>query len=201
MKATVAVLGVVVLLIGVGLVAYGVTSPLSQTSQKTTTVHTVVTPKTTRSIDAFGIWAPAAAVLTKGEVVTGTFTISNYSSSVGPIFMYAQSISQFIAWGNCAPCASPSLDNWTLPSSGTYTVTWTVPNNGSFYVSFDNEYYNAVAPAVYAANGTTTSTTNIITTTPNTTYIDLGAGLIIVGAIVIAAGVIMQGSAKKKAMQ
>jgi hypothetical protein len=201
MKAPIAVVGVVLLLIGAGLAAYGISSPLSQTSQKTTTVNSVVTPTTTRTVDSAGIWSPAAAVLTKGEIVTGRFTISNYSSSVGKVFLYAQNISQFIAWGTCAPCTSPSLENWTLPSTGTYAFTWTVPYSGSFYMSFDNEYYNAAAPAVYSANGTSTSTTSITTSTPNTTFIYSGAGLLVVGAIVIAAGMLMSGSSKKEANQ
>jgi hypothetical protein len=190
--------GVVLLLIGAGLAAYGISSPVSQTTQKTTTVNSVVTPATTRVIDAAGIWSPAAAVLTMGEVVTGRFTITNYSSSVGKVFLYAQNISQFIAWGNCAPCTSPSLENWTLPSSGTYAFTWTVPYSGSFYMSFDDEYYNAAASAMYSANGTSTSTTSITTSSPNTTFIYSGAGLLVVGAIVIAAGMLMSGSAKKQ---
>ncbi len=200
MKAVIAVLGVIVLLLGVGLTAYGASSQISQTTPKSTSVNTVVTPQTTRDIDAGGVWSPGAALLTKGETVTGTFTISNYSSSVGPVFLYVQNISQFIAWGSCAPCTSPSLENWTLPSSGTYSFTWTVPYNSSFYMSFDSESYNAVAPAVYLANGTTTETTSVVTTSPNTTFIDSGAGLVVLGAIVIAVGMIMPNSPKKEVL-
>ena len=189
------------LLLGIGLAAYGASSPVSQTTPKSTSVNSVVTPQTTRDIDSGGIWSPGAAVLTKGESVTGTFTISNYSSSVGPVFLYIQNISQFIAWGSCAPCTSPSLENWTLPSSGTYSFTWTVPYNSSFYMSFDSESYNAVAPAVYSANGTTTETTSAVTTSPNTTFIDSGAGLVVLGAIVIAVGMIMPNSPKKEVVQ
>ena len=200
MKVIVAVIGIILLLVGVGLVAYGVSSPVTSTSSTTATVPSVITPHSTRPIDAGGTWTPGAVVLTNGESVKGSFTISNYSASGGPVFLYIQNISQFIKWGSCAPCASPSVENWTLPSSGTYNFNWTAPYGSSFYMVFDDESYNAVAPAVYSANGTTTTTTAVTTTTPNTTFIDSGAGLIVVGAIVIAVGMIMSTSKKPPPM-
>ena len=194
MKTTIAVVGIVILLIGVGLVAYGASNPIKSTTAQTSNVSSVVTPQTTRVIDAGGLWSPGAQVLTKGEVITATFTLTNYSSTQGPVFLYVQNLSQFIAWGSCAPCTSPSLSNQTLPSSGTYTLTWAVPYNGSFYFSIDDEAYNSAAAAQFSATGNTAVSVPVTTTSQNTTYLDSGAGLIIVGAIVLAFGFIATNS-------
>ena len=186
MRTSVIVIGIIVLLVGVGLLAYGLAYPNKQSGTKQVNIF----PQTNRTIDADGTWSPGAQVLSKGEAVTVKFAISNYSSSMGPVFLYVQNLSQFIAWGSCAPCTSPSLVNQTLPASGTYTLTWSAPYNDSFYFSFDNEIYNAAGAAVFVANATLNSATN----TPNTTFLDSGAALILVGAIIIAVGVIVTGS-------
>ena len=194
MKTTIAVVGIIVLLIGVGLVAYGASNPVKSITDKTSDISSVVTPLTTRIIDAGGLWSPGAQVLTKGEVITATFTLTNYSSTQGPVFLYVQNLSQFIAWGACAPCTSPSLSNTTLPSNGTYRLTWTVPYNGSFYFSIDDEAYNSSAAAQFSATGNTTVSVPVTIVSQNTTFLDSGAGLIIVGAIVLALGLVATGS-------
>jgi hypothetical protein len=186
MKTAIVVIGVIILLIGVGLLAYGEANPIKTGGNSTS----VLSPQSTRAIDPDGTWSPGAQVLSKGETVTAKFTITNYSSSMGPIFLYVQNLSQFIAWGGCAPCTSPSLVNQTLPSSGTFTLTWTVPYNDSYYFTFDNEFYNASAPAVFSANATVNSTTS----SPNTTFLYSGVPLIIIGAIIIAIGLLVSGS-------
>jgi hypothetical protein len=198
LKSALAITGLVILIVGIGLIAYGLSNPLKQTTPHTSTIDITITPKTTRNIDAGGTWSPGAVVLNKSDVVSGIFTISNYSQSDGPVFLYIQNQSQFIAWGACAPCNSPSLENWTLPSSGTYSFTWTVPYNGSFYMTFDDESYGSVAQASYAANATIITTNLVVTLNRNTVYLYSGAGLIAVGAIIVAAGIIVGTPTRKQ---
>ncbi|MHB8565837.1 MAG: hypothetical protein ACYC7D_05830 [Nitrososphaerales archaeon] len=197
MKTTMAILGIVILVIGVALVGYGASSPIKQTTTQTTTQDVTLTPQTTRVIDPNGLWSPSAQVLSKGEAITATFTVTNYTSSQGPVFLYLQNISQFIAWGSCAPCTSPSLTNQTLPSSGTYTLSWTVPANGSYYFTIDDESYGAAASAQFSSSGNAVSSVPVTTTSQNTTLLYSGAALIVVGAIILAFGFIATG---KKSM-
>lgn len=199
MRASIAVAGIVILIIGVALLGYGVTTPVTNTITSTTTVTTAAMPQTNRNIDPNGIWSSGAQVLQKGEVLTGTFSISNYSSSAGRVFFYLQNESQFIAWGGCAPCNSPSINNWTAPSSGQYQFTWTVPYTGAFYFVFDDEGYGAVAPASFSATGVLTQTPMTTSTGPNSTLNYSGAALIVVGALILAAGLIARSPAKKAA--
>lgn len=193
MKPAIAIAGIVILIVGIALVGYGATSPTTSTTTQTTTQNVSLTPQTNRVIDANGLWSPGAEVLSQGQNVVATFTLTNYSSSQGPVFLYVQNISQFIAWGSCAPCTSPSLTNQTLPSSGTYTLTWTVPKSGSYYFSIDDESYNAAASAQFSANANQVSTNPVTSTQQNTTVLYAGAALIVVGAIVLALGVIAGG--------
>lgn len=193
MKPAIAIAGIVILIVGIALVGYGAMSPTSQTTTQTTTQSVSLTPQTNRVIDANGLWSPGAQVLSQGEQVTATFALTNYSSSQGPVFLYVQNISQFIKWGGCAPCTTPSIQNQTLPSSGTYTVTWTVPKSGSYYFSIDDESYNAAASAQFSANANQVNTVPVTTTQQNTTVLYSGAALIVVGAIVLALGVIVGG--------
>ncbi|SRR5579875_109501 len=193
MRVTIAIIGIVILIIGIALVGYGASTPIKQTTTQTTTQDVALSPQTTRVIDANGVWSPGAQVLSKGEAITATFTLSNYSASQGPVFLYVQNISQFIKWGGCAPCTSPSLLNQTLPSSGTYTLSWTAPADGSYYFTFDDEAYGAAASAQFSASGNNVSSVPITTTSQNTTLLYSGAALIVIGAIVLAVGVIATG--------
>ncbi len=189
MKTTVVVAGIVILIVGLGILAYG----FSYTTNQTTTTQAV--PKSQRSIDGNGLWA-FGVNLKSGEKLNGTAQIASYNSSAGPIFVYIQNESTYIYWGGCAPCGLPSggysgFENYTLPASGVESFTWTAPYTGSFYVVFDNEYYGQGANASLAATGST-----VTTSTGNSTLVFAGLGVAVVGIIIAIAGATMGGTPK-----
>ncbi len=197
MKTAIIAAGILVLLVGIAVIAYGLSSPTTSTSASTTTASDPVVPNTSRTISTNGFWAMGAASLVPGESVTGTVAVSNYSSSAGPIFVYVQNESTFIAWGACAPCGVSNQLNKSLSSTGSYTFTWTAPQAGSYYFVLDAEYYNAAAPASFSANAMTTSTIQISQSTPNTTVNYGGVAVAVVGAIILGMGLIVGTQARK----
>jgi hypothetical protein len=183
----VAVAGVVILIVGAIVLAYGWSSPVNSTT--TTNVSTQPVPTSHRDIDAGGTWSFGAQV-TNGEALTGTVSVSGYNASAGPIFFYIQNESQYINWGNCAPCASPSISNYTLSSSGgSYSFNVNSPMTGGIYLSFDDEYYGQPAQATVQVSGSNSVST--ATTAPNYNVDYLGIALIIIGALVAALGLAM----------
>ena len=190
MQKMVAIAGIVVLLVGVIVLGVGLTGGSNNTS--TTTV--AVVPQTSRTIDANGIWSPGADTLTNGQSVTITLSVASYNSSAGPIFFYVMNESQWAAWGGCAPCTSPNLLNKTVTGGSSNSYSWTVPYSGPFYFVVDVESYGQSASVQFAANSTQSMTT---TTSSNPTYVQAGVGVLIVGAVVLAVGIIITG--KKKA--
>jgi hypothetical protein len=197
MKTIIIVAGILVLLVGIGVMAYGLSSPTTSTSSSATTASVAVVPNTSRTISTNGFWAMGAASLVPGESVTGTVTVSNYSSSAGPIFVYVQNESSFIAWGACAPCGGDNQLNKSLSSSGSYTFTWTAPQAGSYYFVLDADYYNAAAPASFSANAVTTSSVQISQSSPNSTVNYGGVGVAVVGAIILGIGLILGTQTRK----
>ena len=101
MKISIAVTGVVVLLIGLGVWAVAAYTPVP-TSTSTTTSTASVIPSANRNIDPNGDWSHGMT-LQQGETVTGTATIQGFNSSAGPAFFYIMNESTFIDWGGCAP--------------------------------------------------------------------------------------------------
>jgi hypothetical protein len=138
-----------------------------------------------------------AASLTQGQTVTGTVTVSNYSSKAGPIFVYVENEPAFIAWGACAPCGGQTQLNKSLSSTGSYTFTWTAPSAGSYYFVLDAEYYNAAAPSSFSATAATTTTIQTSQTTPNTTTDYAGVAVAVVGAVILGIGLIAGTPARK----
>lgn len=190
MKTSVVVGGIVLLIIGVALLAYGLYYP---TSSAPSVVQAV--PLASRNIDAGGTWSFGVS-LQKGEALNGTAQILDYNQSAGPIFLYIQNESTFIYWGGCAPCALPSsgysgLANYTI-SNGIEKFSWTVPYTGSFYFSFDNENYGQLANATFAATGAMPSSGS--GTMVNNSLVYAGAIVAVIGAIVTGIGVTIRGS-------
>ncbi len=198
MKTSIIAAGLLVLVVGIAIAAYGLATPTTQTSSTTTSTTAAVVPSTNRVISTSGFWAMGAASLTPGESVTGTVTVSNYSSSKGPIFVYIQNEPAFIAWGACAPCGGQNELNKSLSSSGSYTFTWSAPAAGSYYFVLDAEYYNAASPASFSAVGTTSATVQTSQTSPNTSLDYAGVGIAVVGAVILGAGLIVGTPAAKK---
>jgi len=205
MKTSIAVVGVIILLIGAGVLVYGMNYPSPPATTTTTTMtpsSVAVVPATSRTVDAGGLWS-FGMNLQKGETVSGTASIQGYNSSAGPVFFYIQNESTFIYWGGCAPCALPSggytgLANYTLPSSGTYSFTWTAPYSGAFYLAFDNENYNQKANANLQATGSFPATTTTIVSSPpssmttNNNLVYAGAIVMVLGIIIVALGAMMK---------
>lgn len=189
MKTTLVVAGIVILVVGLGILVYG----LYATSNNSTT--TEVVPQTQRSIDGGGSWV-LGMNLKSGETLTGTAQISSYNSSAGPVFLYIQNESAYIYWGGCMPCTLPSsgyvnMENYTVPSSGVQTFTWTAPYTGAFYFIFDNENYNQNTQASASIAATVPSTTH-----GNSTLVFAGLAVVVVGIIVAIAAASMSGSPK-----
>ncbi len=199
MRAQLVAVGIVVLLAGIAVAAYGLSSPISQTSTTTATTTAAVVRDTGRTVSANGFWAMGAANLNSGEQITGTVSVSNFSAAKGPIFIYVQNESSFIAWGGCAPCGGTNELNKTLSSSGSYSISWTAPSSGSYYFVLDASYYGAAAPAHFSATGVTTASTQTTQSSPNTTLNYGGFAVAVLGAVLLAAGIVMGSAAKKEA--
>jgi hypothetical protein len=190
MKKLVAIVGVVVLLIGIAVLAYGFANPVTTQTTRTTSTMVSVVPQTSRSIDAGGIWSPGAVNLQQGEVVTGSFAVTDYASSAGPVFVYIQDEQQFRAWFGCSPCTSPSDGNYTA-SSTSQSFTWTVPQTGAYYFVVDALSYGKSASTTFKADGAIPTTVTDVTVSPNMPVLEAGVGLMVLGAIVLAAGIVM----------
>lgn len=197
MRSQLVAVGAVVLLVGVAIAFYGLSTPLTQTNTTTTTTTQALVRDTSRVVSTNGFWAMGAANVAEGESVTGSVSVSNYSASDGPIFLYVQDEPTFINWGGCAPCGVTSAVNATLSPSGTYSISWTAPAAGSYYFVLDASYYNAAAPATFSAAGVTTASVQSTQTSPNTTYNYVGFAVAVLGAIVLAAGLVIGPTAKK----
>ncbi|GEM_PF-6481868 len=191
MKTTIAAIGIVVLIAGVGILAYGLSSPSTSTSTSTTTTTGSVVGNTNRVVSPNGFWAMGAANLNQGEPVTGTVSISNYSASDGPIFIYAQNESTFIAWGACAPCGASNLLNQTLPSSGSLSFSITAPSQGSYYFVLDSSNYGKASPATFSANGQVAQSTQLDITSPNSGLNYGGVVIAVIGSVILGMGLVM----------
>ncbi|MDA4127581.1 MAG: hypothetical protein OK452_10350 [Thaumarchaeota archaeon] len=198
MKTSWVAVGIVVLLAGLAIAAYGLSTPTTTTSTTSTTTTAAVVRTTNRVVSPTGFWAMGAANLNQGEMVTGSVSVSNFSAAKGPIFVYVQNESSYIAWGACFPCAGTNALNKSLPSSGTYTISWTAPNAGSYFFVLDDSYYNAAAPASFSATGVTSASAQTTQTTPNNTLNYGGVAVAVIGAIVLGIGITAGAPAKKQ---
>lgn len=187
MRRSIAIAGIVILLIGIAVIGYSYAAGPTQQE-----VSAAVIPSTSRNIDANGIWTAGSHVLQRGEQITGTYAVNNYNASAGPIFMLILNESQWADWGGCAPCTSPNLMNKTISSSSANTFTWTVPYTGAFYFAVDDSSYGQSASASFGAN-----TTTMASVSSSANYAYAGVAAIILGAVVLAVGIIMA-SAKPK---
>jgi hypothetical protein len=198
MRAQLVAVGAVILIVGIAIAAYGLATPVTQTTSTTTTSTGAVVRDTGRTVTANGFWAMGAANLANGEKITGTVTVDNFSSSKGPMFIYVQNESSFIAWGGCAPCGATNELNASLPTSGSYSISWTAPKAGSYYFVLDASYYGAAAPSHFSATGVTSTNTQTTQTNPNTTLNYGGFVVAILGSLVLAAGLVLGPAAKKQ---
>ncbi len=198
MRTQLVAAGIVVLLIGVAIAVYGLSTPESQTTTTTTTTTQALVRDTSRVVSPNGFWAMGAANVVQGESVTGSVSVSNYSKSDGPIFVYVLDEPTFIDWGGCAPCGeSHAAVNASLSTSGSYSISWTAPAAGSYYFVLDSSYYGAAAPASFSASGVANTSVQSTQSVPNSTFNYAGFAIAVLGAIVLAAGVMLGPTAKK----
>ncbi len=190
--------GLVLIVVGAGVAYYGFQNPITGQTTNTTSSTAALISRESFTLQATQPPWVLTSTIQKGQVVTGIFGLTNYTTSQGPVFFYVQNETQLVNWGKCSPCDWPTIINETSPSTGVYQFTWTVPSNGAYYFSFDPEFYNATVPAYFDANVTTPTTNTLTTTSPNTTFIYSGIGLGIIGAIVLAAGVVLTTSKPRK---
>ena len=199
MRVQIVAIGAVVLLVGIALLAYGIATPVTQTTSTTTSTTVAVVRDTGRTVSANGFWAMGAANLVAGEKITGTVSVDNFSASKGPLFIYVQNESTFINWGGCAPCGASNVLNATLPSSGSYSLSWTATQAGSYYFVLDASSYGAAAPSHFSATGAEVMNVQTTQTNSNDTLNYGGLAVAIIGAIILAAGLVMGPPAMKKA--
>lgn len=189
MKSSIIGVGVIVLIIGIALFAYGLVGTSGSGSTTTSTVSAV--PISQRTIDADGTWS-FGKTFTAGQVVTGQASISGFNSSAGTAFFYVQNESSFIAWAGCSPCTGVNQLNKTFTSSGSITFTWTVPATGAYYFVFDNEIYNQKAAATFSANATQAGTANGQPGSMTSPASEAGIALVVIGAIIAIVGVALK---------
>jgi len=194
-----ALVGVVLLIMGSGLASYGFATPIKTQSTINSTANEVLIPMDSFTLQATQPPWVHTAQLQEGQVVTGIFGLTNFTSSQGPVFFYIQNETQLVNWGKCSPCAWPTIVNESAPSAGTYKFTWDAPSAGAYYFTVDPEYYNATVPAYFQANTTTTTPTTTTVSSANTTFIYGGVGLAIVGAILAGAGIVLASTSPIKA--
>jgi len=198
MKTSWVAVGIVIILAGFAIAAYGLANPTSTTSTTSTTTTDAVVRSTSRVVSPAGFWAMGAANLNQGETITGSVSVSNFSSAKGPIFVYIQNESSYIAWAACFPCAGSNVLNKSLSSSGSYSISWTVAKAGSYYFVLDDDYYNAAAPASFSATGVGTGSSLVAQSTPNNGLNYGGVAVAVIGAIVLGVGIIAGAPAKKQ---
>lgn len=202
LKAGIVAAGLVVFIIGLAIFAFAEFTPAPTTTTTTTTNPSVV-PNASRTIDADGTWSFGFNGL-KGETVTGTATVSGYSSSSGPIFFYIMNESTFIDWGGCSPCSEPgamaagNMANFTLPSSGTKTFTFSLPTTGGWYMAFDDESYNANAQASITTSGVASVTSSTSSPYLGGSLPAIGAAIAVIGIIIGGLGFVARGSEPQK---
>ena len=185
MRTSIVLVGVVILVIGIALIGYGYTAG----SSSTTTSTVAVVPSTSRNIDAGGIWTAGSHNLQSGQVVTGSYTVANFNNSAGSPSFLIMNESQWANWGACAPCATPTIMNKSVTGSGTFT--WTAPYSGAFYFAIDDSNYGQPLSISFVSNSVQS---NAITTSNNPTFVYAGVALVLVGAIILALGLIMRGT-------
>lgn len=198
MKSSIAIIGIVILIIGFAVAGYGMAYPNTQTNTITVTSTQSIIRPANRVISANGFWAMGAPNLQQGLKITYTVAVSNYTASDGPLFVYVLNESSFVAWGGCAPCAMTNQQNQSISQTSSSSFSWTVPAAGSYYFVVDASYYNASAAASFSATHTTTSSSQSTQTTANTSLDYAGVIVAIVGAIVLGIGLVTGSPTKKK---
>lgn len=211
MVAKAAIIGLIILVVGLIVGIAGVYAPAS--TQKPTTVTLL---NTQASVDA-NDYASKNTVLSKGQTVNISASIANTTT----FHLYLMNQTQYYNWYACAPvCYQPLLGGtgtfWqqaneteaalqnisSLTPSSSYTGSFTAPSNGTYYYVLDNTIGPSMATYVgqnasevvchtnntFACN--TLVTLQLTTAGTNTTYavnwpvVGAGAALLIIGGAI-----------------
>jgi hypothetical protein len=197
MKTTMVIVGVVVLILGIALIGYGLAYPSTTTSTTTNSSNSVVSSVSNQAIGKLGTFETGVA-LSQGAKITGNFSLTNYLPSEGLYFFYVENKSQFVAWGNCSPCGSPTVVNGTASSSGTYSFTFTTPASDTYFFVFDAESYNATSQANMVASTTASTPQTVTSQSLNAGPVYGGLALLAIGAIIAGVGAVMGNKPKVK---
>lgn len=222
MVSRVALIGLVILVIGLIVGIYGVYTPVSAQKQSTITLLNAQT-----AIDANDYASKNIGSLTQGQTISYTASISNTTT----FFLYVMDQTQYYNYYGCAPfCYQPLLGGSgnfyqqagesqgamvnisTLTPSSSKSGTFTAPADGTYYFVMDNSigpnmatYIGSNASTVacgtsdpFACNTVVnlqvTTTGTVTTNSANWTIVGIGIALLIIGG---AMGTAMWGATAK----
>jgi len=197
LKTTIVIVGVVVLILGIALMGYGLANPSTTTVTSSMNSNSVVASVSDQSIGNLGTFETGAS-LAQGVKVSGNFSVANYTPSKGQYFFYVENKSQFVAWGNCSPCASPTIVNGTASSSGTYSFSFTASAADTYFFVFDAESYNASSQANMVAASSSSTPQTVTNQSLNAGPVYGGLALLAIGAIIAGVGAVMGNKPKMK---
>ncbi len=202
MASKTALVGVLILVLGLVVGLAGAVTPVASTSQQAYSLQ-----DTSIRVDPNG-YASQNLVMTKGEAVQVSLSIDNQTMFTFDIMNQKQ----YYAYWACAPlCAQPLLGgngtyyqqagqanptflNATVSPSAPYTASFTAPADGTYYFVFDNSigpswdtYVNQSASGFTTGHFTLTASQQITTYAVNWTLVGIGAVILLVGGAIATA--------------
>jgi hypothetical protein len=166
-----AVIGIAIVIVGVIVIAIGAYTMYSGTfNSKTSLLGTNSYLVAAGDNQAVGFTVPSATT------ISGTFTQNNGTS----VNFYLMTGNQQNAFGNCAPCASPSMEN--ISSQKIYNFNWALNSSGTYYLVLDNSNGNSAVSVSLTANSVS-GNSNL-----PTYIIIIGVVIAIIGGVVAAMG-------------
>jgi len=192
---TIAMIGLVILLIGAIIGFVGAVSPVSAVAQKPVTIYNNVL-----TIDP-NDYQSHSVVLTKGQTINVTFYLDNQTI----FFVYIMNQSQYYVFYNCAPTchqpllggngtfwqqaneSEPALVNMSVSPSSPFKYTFTAPANETYYIVLDNSIGPKWIDYLYS-NGTSATGTLVITGFTKVTEQSTNWPLVVPGVIILLVG-------------
>jgi hypothetical protein len=199
MVSKTALVGLLVLVLGLVVGLAGAVTPVASTSQQTYSLL-----DTSIRVDPNG-YASQNLAMTKGQTVQVNLGIDNQTMFTFDIMNQKQ----YYVYYGCAPMcaqplivgtgtfnqqaneAAPTLLNVTVSPSTPYQGSFTAPADGTYYFVFDNAivpswatYVNQNSPGFTTGHFTITATQPVTSYSVNWTLVGIGAALLIVGGAV-----------------
>lgn len=202
MASKTALVGLLILVLGLVVGLAGAVTPVASTSQQSYALL-----DTSIRVDPNG-YASQNLVMTKGETVQVSLSVDNQTMFTFDIMNQGQ----YYVYYGCAPlCAQPLLGgngtyyqqageatptfvNATVSPSAPYKTSFTAPADGTYYFVFDNSigpswdtYVNQSAPGFTTGHFTLTALQEITTYAVNWTLVGIGALILLVGGAIATA--------------